>query len=134
MNNFSKRLKQAMDEQGINQTDLATKTGLGKSSISQYISGKNEPTAFRLKMLADALDVSPAWLKGDIDEPASEAGHTNNLPVETAAKLMGVGKQMIREGLKNGTFPFGYAVLMPSGKFRYYISPKKFTEYTGVEL
>lgn len=134
MNNFSKRLKQAMDEQGINQTDLATKTGLGKSSISQYISGKNEPTAFRLKMLADALDVSPAWLKGDIDEPASEAGHTNNLPVETAARLMGVGKQMIREGLKNGTFPFGYAVLMPSGKFRYYISPKKFTEYTGVEL
>lgn len=134
MNNFPKRLKQAMDEQGINQTDLATKTGLGKSSISQYISGKNEPTAFRLKMLADALDVSPAWLKGDIDEPASEAGHTNNLPVETAAKLMGVGKQMIREGLKNGTFPFGYAVLMPSGKFRYYISPKKFTEYTGVEL
>lgn len=134
MNNFSKRLKQAMDEQGINQTDLATKTGLGKSSISQYISGKNEPTAFRLKMLADALDVSPAWLKGDIDEPASEAGHTNNLPVEMAAKLMGVGKQMIREGLKNGTFPFGYAVLMPSGKFRYYISPKKFTEYTGVEV
>lgn len=134
MNNFSKRLKQAMDEQGINQTDLATKTGLGKSSISQYISGKNEPTAFRLKMLADALDVSPAWLKGDIDEPASEAGHTNNLPVETAARLMGVGKQMIREGLKNGTFPFGYAVLMPSGKFRYYISPKKFTEYTGVEV
>lgn len=134
MNNFSKRLKQAMDEQGINQTDLATKTGLGKSSISQYISGKNEPTAFRLKMLADALDVSPAWLKGDIDEPASEASHTNNLPVETAARLMGVGKQMIREGLKNGTFPFGYAVLMPSGKFRYYISPKKFTEYTGVEL
>lgn len=134
MNNFSKRLKQAMDEQGINQTDLATKTGLGKSSISQYISGKNEPTAFRLKMIADALDVSPAWLKGDIDEPAYEAGHTNNLPVEMAAKLMGVGKQMIREGLKNGTFPFGYAVLMPSGKFRYYISPKKFTEYTGVEL
>ena len=134
MNYFSKRLKQAMDEQGINQTDLATKTGLGKSSISQYISGKNEPTAFRLKMLADALDVSPAWLKGDIDEPVSEASHTNNLPVETAARLMGVGKQMIREGLKNGTFPFGYAVLMPSGKFRYYISPKKFTEYTGVEL
>lgn len=134
MNNFSKRLKQAMDEQGINQTDLATKTGLGKSSISQYISGKNEPTAFRLKMLADALDVPPAWLKGDIDEPASEAGHTNNLPVETAARLMGVGKQMIREGLKNGTFPFGYAVLMPSGKFRYYISPKKFTEYTGVDV
>ena len=134
MSIFSKRMKQAMDEQGVNQTDLCSKTGLGKSSISQYLSGKNEPSSFRLKMLADALDVSPAWLKGDIDEPASESGHKSNLPVEVAARLMGVGKQFIRVGLRNGTFPFGYAVLMPSGKYRYYISPKKFSEFTGVEV
>lgn len=134
MNVFSKRLKKAMDEQKVTQSDLASKTGIGKSSISQYMSGKNEPTVFRLKVLAEALNVSSAWLKGDIDEPASEAKHTNNLPVETAAKLMSVGKQMVREGLKNNVFPFGYAVLMPSGKFRYYISPKKFTEYTGIPV
>lgn len=134
MNIFANRLKQAMDEQEVTQTDLCTKTGLGKSSVSQYLSGKNIPNTFRLKIIADALNVSPAWLRGDIDEPSTENGHTNNLLVETAAKLMGVGKQFIRVGLRNGTFPFGYAVLMPSGKYRYYISPKKFAEYTGIEV
>lgn len=134
MTNFQKRLKQVMEEKGVSQTDLAASTGIAKSSISQYLSGKNKPTKFRLKELAVALDVSPTWLNGEIDEPASDTGHKSNLPVEVAARLMGVGKQMIRQGLKNGTFPFGYAVLMPSGKFRYYISPKKFSEFTGVEV
>lgn len=134
MNIFSQRLKQAMDEQRVTQTDLCTKTGLGKSSISQYVSGKNTPNGVRMKMLADALNVSSDWLSGSIDEPAVESGHPNNLQVEVAAKLMGVGKQFIRVGLRNGTFPFGYAVLMPSGKYRYYINPKKFTEYTGIEI
>ncbi len=134
MNIFSKRLKQAMDEQGVTKTELCSKVGLGKSSVSQYLSGKNIPTVFRMKMIADVLNVSPEWLSGSIDEPELESGHPNNLPIETAAKLMGVGKQMVRQGLKNGTFPFGYAILMPSGKFRYYISPKKFTEHTGIEV
>lgn len=134
MNIFAQRLKQAMDEQRVTQTDLCTKTGLGKSSVSQYVSGKNIPNGVRMKMLADALNVSSDWLSGSVDEPAIEPGHLNNLQVEVAAKLMGVGKQFIRVGLRNGTFPFGYAVLMPSGKYRYYISPKKFTEYTGIEI
>ena len=47
---------------------------------------------------------------------------------------MGVGKQMLRQGLKNGDFPFGYAVKMPSGKYRYYISPSKFSDFTGCEV
>ena len=134
MNLFSQRLKQMMGEQGVTQTDLCTKVGLGKSSVSQYVSGKNIPNTFRMKMIADALNVSPDWLSGSIDEPATDTGHPNNLPVEVAARLMGVGKQFIRVGLRNGTFPFGYAVLMPSGKYRYYISPKKFIEYTGIEI
>lgn len=133
MNAFSERLKKAMDEQKVTQSDLASKTGLGKSSISQYLSGKNTPSALRMSMIANALDVSVDWLNGSVDE-IDGSGHLNNLPVETAAKLMGVGKQMVRQGLKNGVFPFGYAVLMPSGKYRYYISPKKFAEYTGNEI
>ncbi len=127
MNAFSERLKKAMDEQKVTQSDLASKTGLGKSSISQYLSGKNTPSALRMSMIANALDVSVDWLNGSVDE-VDGSGQLNNLPVEIAAKLMGVGKQMVRQGLKNGVFPFGYVVLMPSGKYRYYISPKKFTE------
>ena len=135
MNTFSQRLKKAMDEQRVTQSDLSSITGLGKSSISQYLSGKNEPKVKTMTSIAEALNVSVDWLSGAIDEPSDDGfNHTNNLPVEQAARLMGVGKQMVRQGLKNGVFPFGYAVLMPSGKYRYYISPKKFAEYTGNEI
>lgn len=132
---FSKRLKEAMNEQRVTQVQLAEQLGIGKSSISQYLSGKNEPKVKTMTSIAEALNVSVDWLSGAIDEPSDDGfNHTNNLPVEQAAKLMGVGKQMVRQGLKNGVFPFGYAVLMPSGRYCYYISPKKFTEYTGVEI
>lgn len=132
---FSKRLKEAMNEQRVTQVQLAEQLGIGKSSISQYLSGKNEPKVKTMTSIAEALNVSVDWLSGAIDEPSDDGfNHTNNLPVEQAARLMGVGKQMVRQGLKNGVFPFGYAVLMPSGKYRYYISSKKFAEYTGNEI
>ena len=134
MNVFSQRLKKAMEQEQMSQSELSKNTGLGKSSISQYVSGKNIPSNSNLKVIASALNVSAEWLEGRIDEPTPDTSHLKNLPVEIAAKLMGVGKQMLRQGLKNGIFPFGYAVKMPSGKFRYYISPKKFSDFTGVVI
>lgn len=59
---------------------------------------------------------------------------TSKLSVETTAKLMGVSKQFIRVGLQQKIFPFGYAVRISGNRFTYYISPKKFTEYTGTEV
>ena len=135
MNTFSQRLKKAMDEQRVTQSDLSSMTGLGKSSISQYLSGKNEPKVKTMTLIADALNVSVDWLSGAVDEPSDDgSGHTNNLPVETAARLMGVGKQFIRVGLQKGILPFGYAVKLSANRFTYYISPKKFTEYTGITI
>ena len=134
MNTFSARLKKAMTDADMTQKQLSDETGLGKSSISQYLSGKNEPKGKTMILISNALDVPVEWLSGAIDEPSDDRQYLKKLPVEVAAKLMGVGKQMVRQGLKNGTLPFGYAVLMPSGKYRYYISPKKFTECTGIEI
>jgi transcriptional regulator with XRE-family HTH domain len=134
MNVFSQRLKTAMEQERMSQTALSKVTGLCKSSISQYVSGKSSPSAANLKVIASALNVSADYLKGGVDEPASDTGHLKNLPIETAAKLMGIGKQMLRQGLKNGDFPFGYAVKMPSGKYRYYISPSRFSDFTGVVI
>lgn len=133
MNTFSQRLKKAMDEQRVTQSDLSSITGLGKSSISQYLSGKNEPKVKTMTSIAEALNVSVDWLSGAIDEPSDDGfNHTNNLPVEQAARLMGVGKQFIRVGLQKGILPFGYAVKLSANRFTYYISPKKFTEHTGI--
>jgi hypothetical protein len=57
----------------------------------------------------------------------------NRLSVVDAAKLMGVTQQFIRMGLQQEKLPFGWAV-KNSGRWSYYISPEKFTEYTGIKV
>ena len=57
----------------------------------------------------------------------------NNMTVEEASKLMGVGRQFVRVGLQQGIFPFGYAVQISKGRFTYFISRQKFLEHTGIK-
>lgn len=57
----------------------------------------------------------------------------NRLSVSECASLMNVSEQFIRVGLQKGVLPFGYAVKM-SSQYTYFISPKKFEEYTGIKV
>ena len=61
---ISKRMKLAMDMRGINQAELCRRTGIGKSSISTYLSGDYEPKQTNLYKIADALSVTIPWLSG----------------------------------------------------------------------
>ena len=61
---FSSRLKQALHNRNITQQQLSEKTGIPKSAISQYVSGKFEPKQDRLELMANALEVSEEWLRG----------------------------------------------------------------------
>ena len=47
---------------------------------------------------------------------------------------MGVSQQYIRVGLQRGVLPFGYALQISNKKYTYFISAKKFTESTGIEV
>lgn len=67
-----KRIRQAMELRGIKAVDLVQATGLGKSAISQYISGKYEPKQVAIHKIAKALNVSEAWLMG-YDVPIQRA-------------------------------------------------------------
>lgn len=64
MNITAHRIKEALDLRGMKQADLVEKTGIGKSSISTYISGSYEPKQKNLYKIAKALNVSLAWLIG----------------------------------------------------------------------
>lgn len=68
---ISKRLSYALHIRNMKQVDLIEKTGIQKSSISQYLSGYAEPKADRIYIMAKALDVSPVWLLG-YDVPMEE--------------------------------------------------------------
>lgn len=116
-----------MKEQSVSQSDLSRITGIGRSNISQYISGINYPRPSAMKQIADALKIPLGWLTGEIKEPEK------SLSVIYAAKVLNVIPQKLRGDLQKRLLPFGYAVYK-NGKYRYYISPKKFAEYTGNEI
>ncbi|WP_202064956.1 helix-turn-helix domain-containing protein [Enterococcus sp. BWB1-3] len=69
----SQRLKQIMSERNLKQVDilrnsipLQKKLGIkmGKSTLSQYVTGKQSPDDQRYYLLSKLLDVSEPWLMG----------------------------------------------------------------------
>ena len=67
MTTFSDRLKEAMYAQNLKQIDLVhiaaeNNVKLGKSHVSQYVSGKTDPRNDILHFLADTLHVDADWL------------------------------------------------------------------------
>lgn len=72
----AQRIKEALDIRNMKQTDLVEKTGIGKSSISTYISGEYSPKQKNLYKIAKALDVNEAWLMG-LDAPMERDDYEN---------------------------------------------------------
>lgn len=68
----AKRIKEAMSDMGITQQELADKSKIGKSSISHYVNGSNEPGNKSAYMMAKVLNVNPGWLMG-LDVPKYES-------------------------------------------------------------
>ena len=69
----SDRLKKIMNERRLKQVDILNMSlpfcqrfnvKMNKSDISQYVSGKVEPSQEKLVVLGMALNVSEAWLMG----------------------------------------------------------------------
>lgn len=60
----SKRISRALSIRNMKQSELCNITGIPKSAMSQYISGAFEPKQDRMFLMAQALDVSEAWLMG----------------------------------------------------------------------
>lgn len=85
---FAKRIKEAMNGKGIKQVDVlraaATKNvKLGKSQMSQYVSGKAVPRENVGRFLADILEVDVDWLYGATDEKNSSDNTVTNQTVTT---------------------------------------------------
>lgn len=69
----SERLKQIMSERNLKQVDILNLSlpicakyniKMNKSDISQYVSGKVEPSQEKLVVLGLALNVTESWLMG----------------------------------------------------------------------
>ena len=70
---FADKLKKLMEDLDLTQGEIHKITGIGRSSISQYLSGKNEPSQMRKQEIARALGVQETYF--EMFEPAATVQH-----------------------------------------------------------
>lgn len=136
--NFNEKLKQAMQQLNITQAQVVGMTGIGKSSISQYLSGKNVPTKERQSNIAVSLGLDPEYFEQEIVQKVKLAKQNGGVIAEIRTKdvgsLMRMNHRTVEEGLKQGVFPWGYAIKTSDNRHRYFINAQRFAEIEGVEV
>ena len=93
---FSDRLKSAMKTHNYKQTDLIRiaqekGTKLGKSQVSQYVSGKTIPRPDVTALLAEILNVRKEWLSGEAESLSQDQHATINDVVAPNGSVDGEG-------------------------------------------
>lgn len=124
------RLKAAREAKGMAQSDLHSKTGLSRTVLINYEAGRHKPGARELRLLCDALEVSPNHLIYGTEEPHSKSagladtvlnmGDAALIPAAFLGPMLGamLGKDDTRtiltlvESLLKAKDPVGYATIM----------------------
>lgn len=115
----SLRLKQILSERNLRQVDILNSSlplqkelgiKMGKSALSQYVSGKSSPDQDKLVLLSKTLGVSEAWLMG-YNVPMSDDTPVQELKIPTsplvqkitekAVKLTAPRKQKVLDFIEN---------------------------------
>lgn len=82
------RLREALDAADMRPIELSEKTGIPKSMVSYYLSGKFKPKADRIYAICQALDISEAWLLGyDVPKNRTQGQKKNDHLAQVIAKL-----------------------------------------------
>ena len=71
MENFAKRMREAMDRANMTASDLAASTGIARSSISRYLRGVMLPKQTYTDLIANALRINPGYLMTGVAQRSS---------------------------------------------------------------
>lgn len=124
-------LKSLMVSHDLTTAQLSERSGVSKGSLAIYLKGHKKPAPEILERLASALSCRVE----DLDKPAAVRQRGCNVPVATAARMMGKNPQWLRLMLQQGRFPFGFADKRPgSSVYNYYINQADFEAYIGRPL
>ena len=63
------RIREMREDQGMSQTELAQRCGLGEKGIWRYENGQGDPSADVLARISRELDISADYLLGLSDKP-----------------------------------------------------------------
>ena len=121
---FSEKLKQAMQQLGVNQAQVVGMTGKSKGSISMYLNDKTVPSEQVQSDIAVSLGLASDYFEQD----------ENPVTVHEVAKLMHKHTNTIALGLQQGVFPWGYAIHTSEHRWSYFINAKRFAEIEGVAV
>ena len=86
---FHLRLHAALRRRRVSPTILSRETGIPKSTLGNYLSGRNLPSAHRLYRIAKALKVNEAWLLG-YDVPFEDQFQHGDIPIYSKIPCDGV--------------------------------------------
>lgn len=137
---FSEKLKKAMQQLGINQTQVVGLTGKSKGSISMYLNDKTVPSEKVQSDIAVSLGLAPDYFEQEdapvvaMPKDAVAEGKIKKMLPEEAAVFLGMDKGTVRKGLQQGVFPWGYAVKTSENRWAYFINARRFAEIEGVAL
>lgn len=82
------RLKEALNVRGLKAVDLCERTGIPKSAVSYYLSGKSEPKSDRIYLISKALNISEAWLLGyDVPMERTEEQKNNDVMADIIERM-----------------------------------------------
>lgn len=81
MDIFVKRLQLLLDENNINQKELAKKVGVTEVTISRYMTGERKPRIDIANKIAEILGTTTDYLMGasDVRDPYNQEKHKDEL-------------------------------------------------------
>lgn len=101
MDTTANRIKKAMEMCELRQSDLAEITKISKGALSSYISGRYTPKQANIYRIAEALNVSEAWLMGEDVPMERRSIYINTTPAEhpfnTALSKIQIGEELTEE-------------------------------------
>jgi transcriptional regulator with XRE-family HTH domain len=93
---FSDRLRDAREVRKLTQADVARRTGLQPSAISQFETGQREPSHENLRKLASALGVTTDFLLNGTESVSVSAPQLRAV-VRYAQSMSGDDLDMLKE-------------------------------------
>ena len=139
---FCEKLKLAMQQLELNQVQVVGLTGKSKGSVSMYLNGKTIPSEKTQSEIAVSLGLTPDYFEDEdtqtVITPRNAEEGIRRMTPEEAAAFLSLDKRTVRQGLQQGVFPWGYAIVTSvnpeTGKKRwtYFINAKRFAEIEGI--
>lgn len=130
---FSDKLADTLKQLDITQTQMSEITGVSKAAISQYLSGKHEPSKARKKEMAVKLGLDQHYFFSPVLRICEDATDFSSefLTVTQVSTLMKKSPKWVRTGLIEGNLDFGYAVHLD--KWDFCIPRGLFQRKTGID-